>query len=229
MRAGQTAGPPLCWPPGPWRPCTDPCIFSPGADAAPHDAAMLWLSQTHPASATVAAVRLDRWYPDGPCLCVAQQSALAFYTLAEHSTDAEGVQQAQRPLSLLERVPLRARILALEAIRTDGAPDRVVVLTDHPVPRLIALRPTSASDVYDLAQPRPWPHIHTETSLVLHDAARPPAELGLGLYMEPSNAALRGRWAATHTHTGQLRVVPLDGFEAPVQTSHAFNARYVVC
>ncbi|WFC95195.1 hypothetical protein MBRA1_001842 [Malassezia brasiliensis] len=177
---------------------------------------MLWLSQTHPASATVAAVRLDRWYPDGPCLCVAQQSALAFYALAEQSTDSKAEQQAQQPLSLLERVPLRARILALEAIRTEGTPDRIVLLTDHPVPRLIVLRPANTSDVYDASQPRPLPHVFLVHAAFLARRDEAPAVLALlSLSSKPSQIAGFGEqgmpvlsFHVPDSQTQQLEPVP---------------------
>lgn len=185
---------------------------------------MLWLSHTHAASATVGAARLDHWLVDGPCLCVAQHAALAFYALTATPGGAA-------PLTLVERVPLRARVLALEAVRGRDGADRVLLLTDHPVPRLIVLRRARADDVRDDARPNPCPGVHTETSFVLSDPTRPPAELGLGLYAEPAGGheAPGARWVAAHTHTGQLRVVPLGGAASPAEPARAFNAPYVVC
>lgn len=194
---------------------------------------MLWLSHTHAASASVAAVRLDHWLPDGPCLCVAQHASLAFYALSEGRASRD-TSYINRPLACVQRVPLRARIIAIDVVRSlsKDESDRILLLTDHPVPRLLVLR-RGATEADD-ARPNPWADISTEASLVLQDAVRSPAELGLGLCTEPAldlrlaSGSRPGRWAATHTHTGQMRMIPIEESVPPVHTELAFNARYVV-
>lgn len=186
---------------------------------------MLWASQTHTASATIASVRLDHWFPDGPCLCVAQHSGLAFYALSDGP--------ATKPLACLVRIPLRARVLAMHVLPASSSAmsDVLLILTDHPVPRLLVLRRTAPSDEQDPRRPNPWSDVHTEATLLLQDSTRPAADMGLGMCIEPPPAHSRrryGRWAAAYTHTGQLRLLPLKPMgpsTSPVPIAEAFHAR----
>ncbi|PKI84457.1 hypothetical protein MVES_001712 [Malassezia vespertilionis] len=147
----------------------------------------------------------------------------------------EAASHEYRPLSTVARIPFHARILAIECV--DVAPctpsqgsDRILILTDHPIPRLIVLRRATAADHTDPTLPNPWPEVCTEAVILLQDLARPPAEMGIGLCVEPAigDAATHGRWAAIHTHTGQMRMIPMAKHDAPqrvVETDKAFNAR----
>ncbi|WFD30952.1 hypothetical protein MSPP1_001978 [Malassezia sp. CBS 17886] len=172
---------------------------------------MLWLSQTRPASVALAAVRLDTWLDGAPALCVAEHTGLALHALAEGRA-CDGSARVYPPLACVWNLPFQARILAVDVVRQPvvGAPPRekLLVLTDHPTPRLVTL---VRADAASAPQPQnPWPFVRTESSLVLHESARPPAELGLGLCVEPGTDVLPSRWAAVHAYTGQLLLAPLD-------------------
>mgnify|MGYP001762182640 CR=1 FL=1 len=179
---------------------------------------MLWLSHTHAASASLAAVRLDHWLADGPCLCVAQHSSLSIVSLTSvHG--APGDTAVYPPLSCVLRMPLNARILTIQAVPAVAGSDahrtdRIAVLTDHPVPRLLVLRPATAAEVAQQEnKSSPWSRIITEVALDLAEASRPPAELGLGLAIEKAVAtspSLASVWTVSHVYRGQLQVMPLS-------------------
>ena len=175
---------------------------------------MLWLSHTHAASASLAAVRLDHWLADGPCLCVAQHSSLSIVSLTSvHG--APGDTAVYPPLSCVLRMPLNARILTIQAVPAVAGSDahrtdRIAVLTDHPVPRLLVLRPATAAEVAQQEnKSSPWSRIITEVALDLAEASRPPAELGLGLAIEKAVAtspSLASVWTVSHVYLSLIHI-----------------------
>ena len=166
---------------------------------------MLWLSHSYAATASFAGVRLDGWLGDAPCLCVAQHAGLAVYALADTPE--------HRALACVLRVPLRARVLAIDVVRARGRADHLVVLTDHPTPRCIVLEPHRGP------APHPWARVRTAAVRELRELTRPAAEYGLGVCVEPPLGTHTGRWLAAHTHTGQIHVAPTHAID------RAFSAR----
>ncbi|WFD19041.1 hypothetical protein MCAP1_001256 [Malassezia caprae] len=164
---------------------------------------MRWLSPFHPSTAAVAGVAVHAWWQGHTYLCLAHHASLSFYTLDDDTPTPAGREAA--PVCV-RQVRLHARVLAIEAVRRAKGPDALLLLTDHPTPRLVRLEPRESWDV------------HAAHVWDLHLAGRTAAELGLGLATElPAADGAPGRWALAHVHTGQVRVVSLDtkqGFDA---------------
>ncbi|KAN0061664.1 hypothetical protein ACQY0O_005655 [Thecaphora frezii] len=175
---------------------------------------MYYISHLHKPSATLQSLVLPDFLPSGPCLALVYHSSIAFLALpANHAAPpAHHV-----PLQQITSVDINARILTVQALAADDgaaarSTKRLVVLTDHHRPRLVVLRHAGGA-LADHA-------ILTEATLLLEEAARTPAELGLGLFVEPltatvgvtggSASGVRGqRYAAAHTHSGLLRILPI--------------------
>lgn len=167
---------------------------------------MRWLSPFHPSTAAVAGVAVHAWWHGHTYLCLAHHASLSFYTLDDETPTPAGRDGA--PVCV-RQVRLHARVLAIEAMRRAQGPDALLLLTDHPTPRLVCLEPRG-----------PW-DVHTVHVWDLHLAGRTAAELGLGLTTElPAADGAPGRWALAHVYTGQVSLVSLDG-------KQSFDARYV--
>lgn len=113
-------------------------------------------------------------------------------------------------LGCVARVRLHARVLALQVVRRARGPDALLLLTDHPTPRIVYVVPAApfeveAEHVWDLATP-----------------GRAAAEYGLGLAVEaPSVDGAPGRWVLAHVYPGQVRLVSLQ------DAQQTWDARYV--
>lgn len=145
---------------------------------------MLWLAHTHPATAAVAGVRLDAWLADAPCLCIAFHSHVAIVALAQSHPVAAG--PVYPPLATVATVPLNARAIALAA-----AEDGVALLTDHPNPRVLFLRPTDGGTRASVS------------AVSLADTVHAPAELGTGM--------VRADALLVHTSCGVVSAVSSTG------------------
>lgn len=145
---------------------------------------MLWLAHTHPATAAVAGVRLDAWLADAPCLCIAFHSHVAIVALAQSHPAAAG--PVYPPLATVTTVPLNARAIALAA-----ADDGVALLTDHPNPRVLFLRPTDGGTGASVS------------AVSLADTVHAPAELGTGM--------VRADALLAHTSCGVVSAVSSTG------------------
>ncbi|EPQ28698.1 uncharacterized protein PFL1_04001 [Pseudozyma flocculosa PF-1] len=188
---------------------------------------MLYLSHAHKASATLQSLVLPDFLPSGPSLAVVHHSSIVFLALPRQDKPAPALAPAPaatQPLQQVASVELNARILAVKSIaapapasspsgtQTQAQPgsaprpraaSRLLVLTDHHNPRFVVLAHSARPDLGDNA-------ILTESTLVLDEPARPPAELGLDLLVEPASLHAPGaRFAATHTHSGLLRILPI--------------------
>ncbi|PWN51805.1 hypothetical protein IE53DRAFT_313283 [Violaceomyces palustris] len=159
---------------------------------------MYYISHAHKSSATIQSLLLPNFLPSGPSLCLVHHSSLSFLALPGNSSSSAPL------FSQLARFDLNARIISVSAVA-----HRLVLLTDHHMPRLIVLRHASAQES---SSSRPN-GIITEASLLLDEMARAPAELGLGLWVEQTLANLGAdsgpRAIVSHTHCGLLRVLPL--------------------
>lgn len=167
---------------------------------------MRWLAPFHPSTAAVAGVAVHAWWHGYTYLCLAHHASLSFYTLDDEAPTPTGCEAA--PVRV-RQVRLHARVLAMEAVRRARGPDALLVLTDHPTPRLVRIEPRGTWDV------------HTVQVWDLHLAGRTAAELGLGLAVELEGAdGAPGRWVLAHVYTGQVRLLSLD-------TKQNWDARYV--
>lgn len=145
---------------------------------------MLWLAHTHPATAAVAGVRLDTWLADAPCLCIAFHSHLAIVALTQ--SHPLGAGPVYPPLATVTTVPLNARAIALAA-----ADDGVAVLTDHPNPRVLFIRPEDGGTCASVS------------TVSLADTVHAPAELGTGM--------VRADALLVHTSCGVISAVSSTG------------------
>lgn len=156
----------------------------------------------------MAGVAVHEWWHGHTYLCVAQHESLSFYTLDDETPMPTGHEAAPVCVRV---VGLHARVLAIEAVRRARGPDSLLLLTDHPTPRIVHLEPRGA---WDVSAVHVWD---------LHAAGPRAAELGLGLVAElPASSGAPGRYAMAHVYTGQVRLVSLD-------TAQTWDARYVGC
>lgn len=156
-----------------------------------------WLSHAHASTAAVAGCIVHGWWGCEALLCIVFHSDMVFYALeARHHA----------PFERVASVPLRARILAADVASAPSGSDTLYILTDHPIPRLLAFAPRDAYDV------------HTQHIWSLDEPSRPPAELGVTLSVERASGRSPGRWVLAHTHTGVLHV-------AKCGTPAVFHAR----
>ena len=181
---------------------------------------MLYLSHAHKPSTILQSLVLPDFFPSGPCLAHVHHTSIAFLSLpasqpssASPSSSPSSAPSAAAPLQEIATVDINARIIAVKALASAAGAhgkrhesQRLLVLTDHFNPRILVLTHNGASDNHAA--------IATESTLLLDQIARAPAEIGLGLTVEPVASAgpshfLGQRIAASHTHSGLLRILPI--------------------
>lgn len=178
---------------------------------------MYYLHNVHAATASAQSVYLRRFLPFGPCLCVVQHTSLSFVALRSHTS-------AVAPLSELFSVPLNGRIIRIAVVPSHDMHhlEKLLVLTDHHLPRLISLS-------YDQQTGLPSElSIHTESALQLEELGRPPAESGQTLEVEEGQ---NSSYAYSHTHVGILKIIdvsPNSTNHDSINLAHAFDVRYVI-
>ncbi|KAK0549971.1 hypothetical protein OC846_002588 [Tilletia horrida] len=167
---------------------------------------MLYLSSIHPASARSATLRV---LPD--TLAFVGHSTIDLLSLPNED-DAETSQDRLEPFSNIGTLPFNARILQASALPslTGG----MLVLTDHPAPRLVILAPAESAS----PQGQLWPHsasYRTHSTLQLQDTVRPPAELGIGFCVDTFGSFEDDHTSIvfSHTYSGSARIIPLKAQE----------------
>ncbi|KAK0522383.1 hypothetical protein OC842_006480 [Tilletia horrida] len=173
---------------------------------------MLYLTHLHAPSARSASLRTAA----GTLALVGHTSIdlLALPTddnendAADNANDAAGGSNgsAREPFTKLATLAVNARIL--QAAVLPGWRGSLLVLTDHPAPRLMVLTPDPASKRNSSTTPVAYA---THSVVQLQDTVRPPAELGVGMCMDEFGALDEAHTPIvfTHTYSGNARVVPL--------------------
>ncbi|KAE8213472.1 hypothetical protein CF327_g3020 [Tilletia walkeri] len=158
---------------------------------------MLYLTHLHPASARSATLRTA---PQ----TLAFIGHTAIDILALPSSSSSNSVPIEEPLAKLATLPLNARIL--QASTLPSIPGSLLILTDHPIPRLIILVPQPSQQSTD----RPTSYA-THTVVQLQDSVRSPAELGIGMSLDQfaGIGSAHSPVVFTHTYSGNARVVPL--------------------
>ena len=151
---------------------------------------MHWLCEKYTSTAAITGHLLRGWWECDSILCIARHSSLVLYALESRS---------HAPFEHICDIPLCARVLAMDVKREKGHKDALYILTDHPMPRLVAFEPRSHFQV------------HTQRVWQLDESSRSPAELGLTLALERAYDHLSpGRWALTHVFTGNVYLASLE-------------------
>lgn len=148
---------------------------------------------------------------DQPCLCIVKHSSVEFLALPSVSSSSTSSQ----PFTKLAQVDLNARVLRVSPL-SQGK--KLAVLTDHHDPRLMLLEAKDRRSSTGVSQLQY--EITASLCVPLDELARPPSELGLGVWTATSGSQ---EAVLAHTHSGILKVLPDTG--AGPSAGRMFSAR----